>query len=86
MIPISLAKKLGLAFNSSLKTKLHGIGKQSVFASPGKMTLKIHDREVAARSYFVYSNDSLLLLGRLDVFESFSITFDRKKKAIIFVD
>lgn len=84
MLPIALGKKLGLSFNPSVKTKLYGIGKQAVYASPGELILKINGQEISARSYFVHSKDSILLLGRLDIFENFSISFDCQKQAVIF--
>lgn len=84
MLPVGLGRALGLKFDPSVKTSLWGIGKQAVKASPGEVTFKINSRELTARSYFVHSTDSALLLGRLDVFEQFSVTFDRKKQAVIF--
>ena len=84
MLPIALAKKLGLSFDSSTRTKLYGIGEQAVYASPGKVTLMINGEEITARSYFIYSSSSTLLLGRLDIFEKFSVTFDRENQEIIF--
>lgn len=84
VIPIDLAGKLGLSMNSSIKTKLYGIGKQAIYASPGEITLNIGSKEIVARSYFVHSKDSVLLLGRLDIFEKFSIVFDKTKQVVIF--
>jgi len=84
MLPIALARKLGLQFDSSIRTKLYGIGEQAVYASPGKITLTINSREITARSYFVYSPSSTLLLGRLDIFEEFSVIFDRENQEIVF--
>ena len=84
VIPIDLAKKLGLSMDSSIKTKLYGIGKQALYASPGEIILNIGSKEVVARSYFVHSKNSLLLLGRLDIFEKFSIIFEKTKQAVIF--
>ena len=84
MLPVGLAKALGLKFDSSVVTSLWGIGKQAVTASPGKVTFKINSRELIVRSYFVHTNDSALLLGRLDVFEKFSVSFDRKRQAVVF--
>ena len=84
MLPVALAKRLKLPFDSSVKIKLYGIGEQALYASPGEVVLKIGDRETKARSFFVYSRDSALLLGRLDVFEQFSITFDKEKQSVIF--
>lgn len=84
MLPAAIARRLGLSCNPAIKTRLYGIGKQAVLASPGKVILNIGGREITARSYFVYSQSSFLLLGRLDIFEKFSVTFDRKKQTIIF--
>lgn len=84
VIPIDLAKKLGLSMDSSIKTKLYGIGKQAMYASPGEIILNIGNKETVARSYFVHSKDSLLLLGRLDIFDKFSILFEKAKQSVIF--
>lgn len=84
MLPIDLAKKLGLSHNPAKKTKLYGIGEQAVYASPGETVFQIGDQEIVARSYFVYSRDSVLLLGRLDIFDRFSIIFDQKREAVVF--
>lgn len=84
MLPVAIAQKLGLSYNPVIKTRLYGIGKQAVLASPGKIILNIGGREITARSYFVYSQSSFLLLGRLDIFEKFSVAFDRKKQNVIF--
>ncbi len=84
MIPVSLAKKLGLKHNPSVKNHLYGIGKQAVLASPGEIIIKIGNEEVMTRSYFVYSSDSTILLGRLDIFEKFSILFDKVQQSVIF--
>lgn len=84
MLPVGLGRALGLKFDSSVKAKLFGIAEQAVEASPGEVTLKINDREITARSYFVHTADSTLLLGRLDVFEQFSIGFDQKQQQVVF--
>lgn len=84
MLPISLGKKLGLAITSKVDNKLYGIGEQAISASPGEIKLKIGTTEIITRSYFVHTDDSVLLLGRVDIFEKFSITFDRRKKAVRF--
>lgn len=84
IVPMTLARNLGMSVNSSIKTKLYGIGKQAVFASPGEMILKIGNNEIRTRSYFVHSKDSLLLLGRLDIFEKFSIIFNKTKQVVVF--
>lgn len=84
MIPMDLARTLELPVSSSVKIKLYGIGNQAVIASPGKVTLRIGRNEITTRSYFVHSSDSLLLLGRLDIFDRFSVLFDKTKQAVVF--
>lgn len=84
MIPVSLANELGIKYNPNAKDKLYGIGQQALPASPGKLKLMIGNREIEIRSYFVHSQDSILLLGRLDIFEQFSVNFDRSSQSVIF--
>ena len=84
MLPIVLGEKLGCPIKTSVKTTLYGIGSQAVHASPGEIKLKINHTEIITRCYFVYSKESLLLLGRLDIFDRFSITFDFKKREVVF--
>jgi hypothetical protein len=84
MLSISLAEKLGITVNRHIKTKLYGIGEQAVYASPGEITIKIGIKEYRVRTYFDYSKESTILLGRIDIFDKFTITFDKNKKQIIF--
>ena len=84
MLPISLANSLGIKYESNIKTKLYGIGQQALLASPGKIKLMIDNREIEVRSYFVHSQDSILLLGRLDIFEQFSVSFDKLLQSVVF--
>lgn len=83
MLPISLANRLGIKYKSNVKDKLYGIGQQALLASPGKIKLMIDNREIEIRSYFVHSQDSILLLGRLDIFEQFSVNFDKSLRSVV---
>ena len=84
MLPLSLAKKFGFSCNPDKKIKLFGIGEQAVFASPGEIICQINGDEIKTRSYFTHSDNSSLLLGRLDIFDKFSIMFDAEKQQIVF--
>ena len=85
MLTLSAAKEYGLHYNLSQKTKLFGIGDLSVFAYSGEVELKFGKTfNLKVRCYFIDAEDSTLLLGRLDIFDKFNITFDTSQKKIIF--
>lgn len=84
MLTLSLARKLGLNYDSKRKTKLYGIGKKSVDAYPGKIIIKLGQFKIAVRTYFIDAEDSTLLLGRLDMFERFNITFNTRNRKVVF--
>lgn len=86
MLSASLAMQLGITFDRHRKTKLWGIGKQAVWGSPGGIELKFDSTKISVRSYFVDTDDTVILLGRLDIFDQFSITFDTGKQAVVFHD
>lgn len=84
MLTVSLANQLGLSFNQKRKTKLFGIGEKSVTAYPGKITLRLGDYIIKSRAYFIDAEDSILLLGRLDIFDRFNVVFDTRNQQVIF--
>ena len=83
MIPLNLAKKLGIKFQR-VSTRLFGIGAQSLSAFPGEMIIKVGETELKVRCYCVNTEDSVLLLGRLDIFDKFLVLFDKQKQSVIF--
>jgi len=84
MLTLSLANQLGLEINKNKKTKLFGIGENYVPAYPGKINLKLGNFVIDARCYFIDAEDSVLLLGRMDIFEKFNIYFDSTNQKVIF--
>lgn len=83
-ISAKFATQLGIRFDSREKTRLYGIGKQTTYGYPGKLTLKINGITFAARSYFLDSDRNILLLGRMDLFDKFSLLFDNKNNEVAF--
>lgn len=83
MMPASLANRLEIKYESNVKDKLYGIGQQALLASPGRLKMMIDGREIEIRSYFVHSQSSILLLGRLDIFEQFSVNFDKSSQSVV---
>jgi hypothetical protein len=85
MLTLSMAKRLGLSFDSKKKTKLFGIGDLGVPAYPGKVVIKFKPYfELTLRCYYIDAEDSTLLLGRLDVFDKFNICFNSSTQQVIF--
>ena len=85
MLTLSTAKEYGLHYDLRQKTKLFGIGEMSIFAYAGIIELKLgQNYKLRVRCYFIDAEDSTLLLGRLDIFDKFNITFNSSKNQIIF--
>lgn len=83
MLTLSFAKAFGLWHDNKKRVKLYGIAGKSVYAYPGKIELKIASKVLKVRCYYIDAQDSTFLLGRLDIFDKFSIIFDSVKKQII---
>ncbi len=84
MLTTSLADKLGLSYDKKKSTILHGIGENTIKAYPGSIVLKLGDKEMMVRVYFSSENESTLLLGRLDIFDTFDIVFQISTQHIVF--
>lgn len=84
MLSLRLAEKLGLYYNRLLKIRFFGIEGRGINAYRGRILVKIGGVELGIRCYFAESDDPTLLLGRLDLFDKFNITFDSSQKQIIF--
>lgn len=84
LLNCKLAKQLGLPFDTHKKTLIYGIGDTPLNAYLGKIIIQLGLQEITVRSYFLETEDSTLLLGRLDIFDRFLICFDPLKEQIKF--
>ena len=75
------AELLGFKPDPEKKIKIGGVEGKGVTAYPGKIKVKIGGKEMPLRCYFLRSR-VMPLLGRLDLWNKFSISFDNKKKEI----
>lgn len=82
-LTLSLAKNLGLFYDTNKKTQLFGIGEKNIDAYPGEVFLKLGKDEINTRCYFIDAIESTLLLGRLDIFEKYNILFDSQNQQIV---
>lgn len=83
LLNCKLAKQLGLPFDTHKKTLIYGIGETPLNAYLGKIIIQLGLQEITIRSYFLETEDSTLLLGRLDIFDRFIICFDPHNEKII---
>jgi len=79
LIPFSVGKLVGL--RRSRRDKLHrifGVGRSSVPVLLKRVSMRIGSSEFEARVAWSQVEDVPLLLGRMDVFTRFNITFREK--------
>lgn len=69
--------------DSSKRITIGGIEGRGVAAYPHLLTVRFRQDEFPLRSYFIMSS-TIPLLGRLDVWRMFSITFDNKRMRTVF--
>ena len=86
MIPFHLGKALGLKQNPSDKIlEIKGVSGSGVPYILKKATLIINAKRLNIRLAWALIEEVPLLLGRMDIFNKFKITFDEKKESIIFI-
>lgn len=84
MLTTSLADQLGLSYDSDKKTSLYGIGEHRLNAFLGVIRMRFGRDEVRVRVHFIQAKDTTLLLGRLDVFERYTVCFDYQRQRVLF--
>lgn len=82
-IPLDLTGQLKYPPNLKKKVKIGGVEGGMVTGFPGKIQIKIGNGQLAARCYFIES-DVIPLLGRLDLWNKFTIIFDNMKGEVVF--
>lgn len=84
-LTVGLAQRLGIEFRRNDREKLYGIGDKAVYGYPGVVKFKLDGLTFKARAHFLEAKNNILLLGRMDLFDKFTIIFDNsQKKQIIF--
>ena len=87
MIPIHLGKALGFKQNPSDEIlEIRGVSGGGVPYIIKKMKITIGERTFDIRLAWALIEEVPLLLGRMDIFNKFAVTFDETKKSIIFAD
>lgn len=84
LIPKSVGELLGLELNKKDIKEVYSVGKKPIPIIVKKIKLRIADCEFYARVAWALTENVPILLGRLDIFDKFQITFDEASRKIIF--
>ncbi|PIV68436.1 MAG: hypothetical protein COS08_06740 [Euryarchaeota archaeon CG01_land_8_20_14_3_00_38_12] len=86
LIPKSVGELLGFKIEESDKIEeMKGIGDYGIPVIIKKLKIKIGEKIIDARVAWSLLEDVPLLLGRIDIFRLFNISFEKEKKTV-FVD
>jgi len=86
LIPKSVGELLGFKIEESDKIEeMKGIGDYGIPVIIKKLKIKIGEKTIDARVAWSLLEDVPLLLGRIDIFRLFNISFEKEKKTV-FVD
>lgn len=78
LIPRQLGEALGLSFSKDQVRDIRGVGRGSIPVIISNVETMIGRRRLKARIAWALTEDVPLILGRLDVFDAFKVTFDQK--------
>lgn len=83
LIPFSLGIKLGFEPTKDI-LELHGVRGIGLPVEIRRVSMRIGDIELNPRIAWALVEDAPPLLGRLDIFDRFEITFKEKERVIVF--
>ena len=82
-LPLFLAQMWGVAIDEKKKVVMDGVGDEEVVAYPGRLTVRLGEAILTLRCYFVAS-ETVPLLGRLDLWDKFTLVFDNQHQELVF--
>ena len=82
MVPREMARLTGFTLPPTPNAQVSGISGRPISAYTGNMTLRIQNEQFVVRCLFTVSNRSPFLLGRVDFFSLFCVTFDGRSCCI----
>lgn len=81
-LPLFLAKTWSVSLKKEEKTLVLGVEGKGVMGYPAKIKVRLGGEEMNLRCYFIDAQVTPLL-GRLDFWDKFNLTFDNRQKQII---
>ncbi len=85
IIPYSVGKYLGFEIDENNLVHFHGVAGKQVPTILTRVKMKIGEIGLEPRVAWALIEEAPPLLGRLDIFDKFNITFKEKEGKIIFV-
>lgn len=82
VLPKYMAQLAGVNLSSCQQDHTYGIGDKPLKVYIGRITVKISRYQFPIRCLFAESDTTSLVLGRMDIFNRFNITFDNKNNRI----
>ena len=83
LIPFSIGKTIGLELDMENRSEVQGIGEGSLPYILSQARIRIGDVEAPVRIGWALINEVPMILGRLDVFQQFSVEFREFENKII---
>ncbi len=83
LIPYSVGETIGLELDIENRSEVQGIGEGSVPYILNEIKLKIETVEISGRVGWALIEEVPFILGRLDVFQNFSIEFRQFENRIL---
>lgn len=83
-LPLRFARRMGIPFNQTKREKLSGIGNEVVWGYPAVVDLRINGYPLSVRTHLLETYQDILLLGRMDVFDKYTLIFDNHHQKLQF--
>ena len=84
LLPRRLGKALGLSFEGKHTQEIGGIGGKRVPVTIAPVKMKVGRKVMDVRVAWSHVEDVPLILGRMDVFDIFKVTFDQRNGLVHF--
>ncbi len=84
LIPRQVGEALGLSFSKEKVRNVRGIGKGAISVIISNVEVMIGNRTLRTRIAWSITEDVPLILGRLDIFDAFTVTFNQRNGIITF--
>ena len=84
LIPRQVGEALGLSFSKDKVRNIRGIGKGAIPVIISTVEVMIGTRTMRTRIAWSMVEDVPLILGRLDIFDAFKVTFNQKNSIVTF--
>lgn len=85
MLPRYMSEDIGVNLETLPQTHSYGIEDKGVKVYIGNIKIKLAAKKLKIRCLFSEKDTTPFLLGRIDLFTHFNITFNNKHKKVIFV-